>query len=209
MSDVGPDETPNVDPADAAQESAARAERATKIKLWKRRILFSLFGVIAAVLLYFLAASFVPRWWAQRVGSQVNGSFTAGVLWGLFYGILFTLIPILLAWQARLPRFRWKAKIAIVVGALVLAAPNLMTLSVAVGNGAGAHAGERIFDVEAPAFRGATLGGAIGGAVGAITIIWLLMTVRRRGRKIDSLQTEARRRADEAKANQADGEEKS
>lgn len=204
MNDGGREGTPSSEPADAADDSVARARRAAKIRLWKRRVLFTLIGVIAAVLLYFLAASFLPRWWAQRVGGQVDGSFTAGVLWGLCYGIIFTLVPILLAWQARRRRFGWQAKIGIVAAALVLAAPNLMTLSIAIGSGSGAHAGERILDVEAPAFRGATLGGVIAGVAGAVAMIVLLTTVRRRGRKIDSLERTVRARED--KDRQAPGE---
>ena len=45
--------------------------------------------------------------------------------------------------------------------AIVFALPNLMTLGIVLGRGNAAHAGDRILDVEAPAFRGGTLAGAI------------------------------------------------
>ena len=48
-----------------------------------------------------------------------------------------------------------------IVVAFVLAIPNLMTLGIVLGRGNAAHAGERILDVEAPAFRGATLAGVL------------------------------------------------
>ena len=69
--------------------------------------------------------------------------------------------------------------VALVV-AIVLALPNLMTLGIVLGRGNAAHAGDRILDVEAPAFRGGTLGGALlaGALVGLIA--WLAAS-RRRG----------------------------
>ena len=45
--------------------------------------------------------------------------------------------------------------------AVILALPNLMTLGIVLGRGNAAHAGDRILDVEAPAFRGGTLAGAL------------------------------------------------
>ena len=188
MADDPVDDTTN-DTTDRFGEPTPKDARVT---LWRRRVLVG--GAIAAALIigYFMAASFFPRWWAQRVGSLVDGGFTQGVLWGLFFGFLFTFVPLLIAWQARRPRFGWKAKIGIVLFALVLAIPNLMTLSVVLGNGNGAHAGERIFDVEAPAFRGASLAGSLSGAACAIGVLVLFALLGRRGRQIDTLRTEKR-----------------
>ena len=45
--------------------------------------------------------------------------------------------------------------------AVLLAIPNLLTLGIVLGVGNAAHAGDRILDVEAPAFRGASLAGAL------------------------------------------------
>ena len=41
-----------------------------------------------------IASATVPRWWAHRIGDQVDGSITQGTLLGLFYGFVFTLVPI-------------------------------------------------------------------------------------------------------------------
>ena len=105
------------------------------------------------------ASATVPRWWAHRVGDQVDGSITQGTLLGLFYGFVFTLVPILvlvliLRWR-RTPR---AIAVALVV-AILLALPNLMTLGIVLGRGNAAHAGDRVLDVEAPAFRGGSLAG--------------------------------------------------
>jgi hypothetical protein len=64
----------------------------------------------------------------------------------------------------------------------VLAAPNLLTLSVVLGAGNAAHAGERTFDVEAPGFRGSSLVGAVA-AVLAVVMLALLLRSRRRSRE--------------------------
>ena len=63
---------------------------------WQRRITIGIVAVIAAVLVYLIAAAVIPRWWAQRVGNVVDGSLTVGALYGLFIGFVFTVAPLLL-----------------------------------------------------------------------------------------------------------------
>jgi hypothetical protein len=65
--------------------------------------------------------------------------------------------------------------------ALLLAIPNLLTLGIVLGVGNAAHAGDRILDVEAPAFRGASFAGALI-AVGLATLVGYLMVSRARAR---------------------------
>jgi hypothetical protein len=65
-----------------------------------------------------------------------------------------------------------------VVIALILAIPNVMTLGIVLGTGNAAHAGERTLDVNAPAFRGASLAGALI-ALGMIGFVAFLMMSRR------------------------------
>ncbi len=128
---------------------------------WSRRLLVA--GIVVVVVLGggLIASATIPRWWAQRIGDQVEGSLVTGTLVGLFYGFVFTALPLLvLAAVARWRRTPRAILIAIGVAA-ALAIPNLMTLGIVLGTGNAAHAGERILDVEAPAFRGATLVGAL------------------------------------------------
>ena len=67
---------------------------------WSRRIVVGICLVVALTLLALLGAAFLPRWWAQRIGDQVDGSITTGGFLGLFYGFVFTLLPLVLLWLA-------------------------------------------------------------------------------------------------------------
>ena len=121
---------------------------------WGRRALWIGALLVLLVVALLAASATVPRWWAHRVGDQVDGSITQGTLLGLFYGFVFTFVPILvlvliLRWR-RTPR---AIAVALLL-AIVLALPNLMTLGIVLGRGNAAHAGDRVLDVEAPAFRG-------------------------------------------------------
>ena len=73
-------------------------------------------------------------------------------------------------------RRTWKTILAAVLIAVVLALPNLMTLSIVVGRGNAAHAGDRTLDVDAPAFRGASLVGAIVAGLLLVLIGWLMVS---------------------------------
>jgi MFS family permease len=155
---------------------------------WGRRLLLG--GGIAAVVVVavLIASAAVPRWWAHRIGDRVDGSITQGVLVGLFVGFVFTLLA-LVVFVFVMRRARTVRSVAIGFAAvLVLASPNLMTLGIVLGVGSGAHAGDRTLDVEAPAFRGATLAGAILAGLLA-TYLWYLLASR------DSAR-EARQRAE-------------
>ena len=49
----------------------------------------------ALVLAVLLGSAFLPRWWSHRIADQAQGNFTAGISLGLFYGFVFTLVPLL------------------------------------------------------------------------------------------------------------------
>ena len=141
---------------------------------WGRRLLWAGGLFVAVVIATLIVSATVPRWWAQRVGDQVDGSIVQGTGLGLVYGFVFTFLPImalilLLRW-----RTTWKTVIVAVLLGLLLALPNLMTLSIVLGQGNAAHAGDRILDVEAPAFRGGSLAGAMVAAVLAGFIAYVL-----------------------------------
>jgi glucan phosphoethanolaminetransferase (alkaline phosphatase superfamily) len=128
---------------------------------WGRRTVWAAVALVVIVVTGLIASATVPRWWAQRVGDQVNGSITQGTLLGLFYGFVFTILPIAVILLVLRWRRTWRWVVFALVLAILLALPNLMTLGIVIGRGNAAHAGDRILDVEAPAFRGGTLAGAL------------------------------------------------
>jgi hypothetical protein len=167
---------------------------------WVKRIVLAVLLLAVAYIGFRISAAFFPRWWAHRVGDQVDDRLTIGTLWGVFYGFVFTFVPVLLLFQIRRRFFNWTWRIVVTVIALLLAAPNWLTLSVVAGDSKAAHAGERIFDVEAPGFRAGTLGGVIGGALLAIVITGASMQMKHRKNEVKRLRGER----DELKRAQAD-----
>ena len=152
----------------------------------KRVIMFAILGAVL-VIVYFILAAFLPRWWAERIGELSDRGFARGITWGLLFGGLCTLVPLLQVLLAVL--FRHKRGGRVIAGiatllALLFALPNLMTLSVVLGGNSAAHAGQRIMDVEAPGFRGASLVGAIIAALVFVGVVVLTIQYRRRGRQL-------------------------
>lgn len=141
-----------------------------RARIWAKRALVVLLVVGFLILAGFLGAAFIPRWWAHRIGDQVNGGIATGIIIGLFYGFVFTALPLLVLFWTFAKRRSIRAWSIGLLGAIVLALPNLFTLGIVLGSGNAAHAGERTLDVEAPGFRGAALGGAIAAAV--LVALW-------------------------------------
>jgi len=159
---------------------------------WRRTLVKALVAVALLILLGFLSAAFLPRWWSHRIGDQVDDSIARGIILGLFYGFVFTLLPLLtLRWTFRRRR-PWKTWGMLVLVAVLLAAPNLLTLGIVVGSGSGAHAGERTLDVDAPGFRGSVLAGAIVAAVAMVAGEYLLRSRRHSRRELARLREQGR-----------------
>lgn len=170
---------------------------------WGRRIVIGGVLLLAAVILFFLGAAFLPRWWAHRIGDQVAESTASGIGLGLFYGAVFAFLPLLALWFAFRKRRPWKVWLAMLAGAVVLAIPNLLTLGIVVGTGSAAHAGERTLDVKAPYFRGSSLIGAIGAVIIFAVLQYILIT-RRRGKRTQTRlreELEAREAPDPSERN--------
>jgi heme/copper-type cytochrome/quinol oxidase subunit 4 len=165
----GRDKAP-VDPEVAAAKQQARQ---------RRKIIFGLVAVVLVVVGYFIGAAFLPRWWARQVGDWVNDSFTRGWIYGIAFGLVFTLVPLVVLATVFFRKLNNKARAVIVVLAVILAVPNLLTLGISTGSGSGAHAGSRILDDRAPFFQGASLLGAIIAAIIFALSIWQYRANRR------------------------------
>jgi MFS family permease len=156
--------------------------------------------VIAVIVAYFILAALLPRWWSHRIGDQVGGSMLTGIGLGLFYGVVFTFLPLLvLSFAVRRGR-SWKARGWLAGIAVLLAIPNLLTLSIVAGTSSGAHAGERTLDVEGPGFRWSTLVGALIGAAAVVGVRYLWSSRRAARGREKGLREElrARNRQDDA-----------
>lgn len=157
---------------------------------WVKRIVLAIVLLGVAYIVFGLSAAYFPRWWGHRIGDQVDGKLSRGTLLGVFYGFVFTVVPLLLLFQIRRGFFSWTWRGVVAIVALVLAAPNWLTLAVVAGNSKAAHAGERTFDVEAPGFRAGTLGGAICGVLLALLITGLSMRLKGRRNEVRRLREE-------------------
>ncbi len=140
------------------------------------RVVLILAAVAIAVA---VGSAAIPRWWAQQIGGVIDGSLLRGSFVGLIIGLVFVLLPLValsMGWK-----YRGGIKRAIIFFAIafVLALPNMATLGIVMGNGNGAHAGDRILDVEGPGFRGGSLVGAIFGLLLFVIARYLLISRRR------------------------------
>jgi hypothetical protein len=177
----------------AAAHGGGEATAEPRLRIWARRALVGMVILGVLVLAGYLGAAFIPRWWSHRIGDQVNGGMTTGILIGLFYGFVFTALPLVVLWRGLRKRRSVKAWAAWIGIAVVLALPNLFTLGIVIGTGNAAHAGERTLDVEAPGFRGSTLAGAIVAAVAVAMFLYLLISGRRRRLKVRRLSAELKK----------------
>ncbi|RZL83771.1 MAG: hypothetical protein EOP32_06340 [Rhodococcus sp. (in: high G+C Gram-positive bacteria)] len=162
---------------------------------WAKKAIGIAVLLVVLVLAYFILAAYLPRAWAQNVGGLADGSFAGGILWGLLFGTVCTLLPLLLfrwAWRLfRRRRFKPMQIVLLIVGVLVVL-PNLLTLSVVLGGNSAAHAGERIMDVDAPGFRGGSLAGAIIGVVLFLGVAGVSFTYRKRGEDLADMRRDAK-----------------
>jgi hypothetical protein len=158
---------------------------------WKRWLAYTAIAVTVVIVGGWVGAAFIPRWWSQRIGDQVNGSIPAGITLGLVYGFLFTVLPLLvMVWAVR-KRRTWKTWLVFFAAAVFLALPNLFTLGIVLGRGNAAHAGDRTLDVEAPGFRGGSLAGAILAALCILAVWWLVRSRRRARDEVDRMRAQA------------------
>lgn len=178
-------------------DTSATAPAKTGLPPWARKAIWAAVILVALIVAYFILAAFLPRWWSQRVGSLSSGSFSRGITWGLLYGVVCTAVPLFLfycAWRSRRRKHARVWVISLLVLGIVFAIPNLLTLTVVLGNSSAAHAGERTLDVDAPGFRGASLWGAIIGVLVFAAAVFLNVRYRKRGDELTKLRGDLHQR---------------
>lgn len=153
----------------------------------RRAVLWFLVAAVVLVV-FWLLARYLPGWWAGTVGDLVHGEFSLGAWWGLFFGTVFTLLPVIVIGQTIRRWDGWEPPVLLVGFGLLLAAPNWLTLWVAVGPNPSARAAKLVLDAEAPGFGGGTAWGALlGGVLGAVLLL-LWRGWRRRGRELRAMR---------------------
>lgn len=177
---------------------------ARKMVNWPARIILAVVAFLVVVIAYFALAAVLPVWWANVIRNQVQGNLGAGILVGMFYGFVFTFVPLLVAWQATRKAVKWPWKIALLLLAVMLATPNLLTAAIMISNSAAAHNGQRILGTEATWFPLWTQIAVV--AAVAIFVVGLLLWTnwRQRGKKVRAFKKADAERALASKAAEAE-----
>lgn len=183
--------------SDTSASHSAPASQKAGMPVWAKKTIWVAVIIAALVAVYFILAAFLPRWWSQRMGARASGSFSTSIMWGLMYGVVGTAVPLLLFYFAWRSRRRKHARLwvtgSLILG-IVIAIPNLLTLTVVLGTSNAAHAGERTMDVDAPGFRGASLWGAIIGVLVFAAVLFLQRRYRKRGEELTKLRNDLHQR---------------
>lgn len=169
------------------EQATEQHERGEGPPAWLRTSAVVVGGALVLLVVIVVASALLPRWWADAVGRQVNGVGSAGILWGVFYGVVFTAVPLLVGFLAIRPRWQWKVRLGVGALAVALTAPNLLTLAVSLGASEDTQAARTVLSVQAPHFRLATLSGVVLTLLVAAVagfFIWRLVASRRELHKL-------------------------
>ncbi|GAB2600484.1 hypothetical protein [Pseudactinotalea suaedae] len=191
-------------PNRAGDGRAPRAERNSSAPpAWLHNVAVWVGAGLAVVVLVVLGVAVLPGWWATQVGSWVQGVPGRGVPLGLEIGAVFTLLPLgvgLLAFRSGLTS---KVRIALIVIALLLLLPNVLTIAIALGS----SDARSVLAIAAPGFRGATV---VGVAL-VVLVLAAVLVIRRRSRHtrhtIEEAGERAKRLAHERAQSQQSGAE--
>lgn len=157
---------------------------------WKRAGILTAIGVATALILFLIVYNLAPVWWARLIGDFTQEDFGRAVLVGLIVGFGFTLVPlmVLLLLMYRSPVW---LKIGLVVIAVLLAAPNLLTLWIQLDPTPATHAADRIMDTDAFGFSTSSAWGVGLGVVAFGFWAWLFVARRRNKKQIATLKASA------------------
>ncbi|MCF8588996.1 permease [Gordonia liuliyuniae] len=180
-------ELPGVPPEPVDDATSSKTRRWSLPGLsTKNKVILGIGTVVIIVIGYFILQRLLPDWWGTTMGKRIDRSVTSGTVWGLFFGIIGSALPLLFALLAIFSIGKTPKNIGswlLGVVSLLLLVPNLLTLAIVVGSGQGANAGRLQLDILGPGFRGATLIGVIVGIVIGIAVDFYLLGRRRAKRK--------------------------
>lgn len=175
-------------PTDATQQAVPKPR-------WGLRIGLGVAAVVLLAIVYLIVRLFLPVWWATNIGNQTQGSITSGIILGLVYGFVFTFVPLLVVWQARYKRVSWPWKTVIVMVAILLAIPNLLTLSIYANSSSAAAKARSMIDISATWFPSWSIGGAVAALVLFLGIAAFWHLWHSRGKKMKAMKSDMKTQA--------------
>ncbi len=150
-------------------EDGSTAERATPPSWLRNAAVWVGVGLALAVLVV-LGVALLPGWWASTIGGWVRGVEDRGALLGVVIGATFTLLPLAVGLVALRSGLSSRWRVGLIVTALLLLLPNVLTIAVALGS----SDARSVIAIEAPSFRGAT-----GVGIGLTVVVLLAVVVIR------------------------------
>ncbi|GAA3321222.1 MULTISPECIES: hypothetical protein [Paeniglutamicibacter] len=162
---------------------------------WGLRIGLGIAAVALLAIVYLIVRLFLPVWWATNIGNQTQGSLSSGIILGLVYGFVFTFVPLLIIWQARYKKVSWPWKSVIVIVAILLAIPNLLTLSIYANSSSAAAKARSMIDISATYFPSWSIGGAAAALVLFVGIAAFWHLWHSRGKKLKAMKSDMKTQA--------------
>ncbi|GAA2869806.1 hypothetical protein MIAR_33110 [Microbacterium arabinogalactanolyticum] len=154
---------------------------------WKRVLILGGIGIVVAAIAVVLIVNFVPVGWSRFIGDFAQNDAGRAILVGLIVGFCFTLVPLMVLLLLAYRSPAW-VKVVLVVVAVLLATPNLLTLWIQTGASGSVHAADRIMDTEAYGFSGASIWGAVIGVLAFLVWAWLFISSRLTKKKLKTLR---------------------
>ncbi|MEO6531697.1 MAG: hypothetical protein ABI563_06600 [Specibacter sp.] len=187
MTDSGPSTPAGV--PQAPQGVPGNKNATAKMPTWLFRTILGVVAGVVLVVAYLIASVTVPLVWANAIRDQVGGQLGNSIPLGMFYGFTFTFIPVLVVWQARRKNLNKWVRIALLTAGLLLAMPNLLTLSVLYGSTETAADARVIWAMSSNWFGTWSQLFMVLGVVSGIGVIVLGRMWLRRGKRIREIKT--------------------
>lgn len=171
-------------PSETTRVPEPRRGTASGLPAWLGTLTLWVGGALALALVVLLGVAVLPGWWDDLVGSVVQGVDGRGIVLGLVLGAVFTLLPLGVAALAMRSGLTVRARVALVVVALLLLLPTVLTLATAAGSSDARH----VLAIEAPGLRGATVVGVVVALVLVAALLGARAFTRRRRRALATAQ---------------------
>lgn len=182
--------TDSMTPPTGRDHATAETAGAAKAKMptWLVRTIVGAIAAVVLVIAYLIASVTVPLVWATSIRDQIGGQLGNSIPLGMFYGFVFTFIPVLIIWQAfRKKMNKWVRTTLLVVGFLLLI-PNLLTLGVVYGGTKSAADARNIWANSANWFDTWSQVFMVVGVVCSVALMVLGRMWLRRSRKLRELK---------------------